>query len=119
MVTFYPVLPPILPTPAQMAEKCLTYLLKTRHLILYLKVSLISIIKFFSDSDVCVMVEDSCRNCGHKDKCALVYEQLGHTAGPSVVLSVVISLLLPLVVFIAALLFFERILISAPVRHIG
>ncbi len=114
MVNFYPVLPLILPLPAQMAEKYFTYLTKNMMLNLCLKVSLISVIKFFSDSDVSIMVlEDSCQNCGHKDKCAQVYEKLGNTAGPSVVLSVVISLLLPLVVFIAALLFFERIFVSA------
>ena len=72
-----------------------------------------SVIKFFSGSDVSIMVlEDSCQNCGHKDKCAQVYEKLGNAAGPSIVLSVVISLLLPLIVFIAALLFFERIFVS-------
>ena len=45
---------------------------------------------------------------GHE--CRKVYEQLGNTKSPSVVLKVVASFLLPLVVFIATLAAFEKIL---------
>ena len=54
--------------------------------------------------------EKICQECGQKQDCQEVYEQLGRAAGPSVVKKVVVAFLLPLVVFIGLLAGFERIL---------
>jgi len=51
-----------------------------------------------------------CQNCDQRNKCQDVYQQLGKAKGPSVALKVVAAFLLPLVVFIASLVAFERIL---------
>lgn len=51
-----------------------------------------------------------CQNCSKKHECREVYRQLGKTEGPSVVFKVVVAFLLPLMVFIAALAVFEKIL---------
>jgi len=51
-----------------------------------------------------------CQNCIQKHDCQGVYEQLGNTSGPSVVLKVILAFLLPLIVFIASLAVFERLL---------
>ncbi len=57
------------------------------------------------------MIEEKfCQECGQKQDCRGVYEQLGKTGGPSVVKKVVVAFLLPLVVFIGLLAGFERIL---------
>ncbi len=55
----------------------------------------------------------SCQECDHENQCQEVYRRLGKTRNPSVVFKVVTALLLPLVVFIAALAAFEGILAGA------
>lgn len=60
------------------------------------------------------MIEEKfCQECGQKQECRGVYEQLGRAGGPSVVLKVVLAFLLPLVVFIVLLAGFERMLAGA------
>ena len=54
--------------------------------------------------------EKICQECGQKNECHAVYEQLGRAAGPSVVKKVVLAFLVPLVAFIGLLASFERIL---------
>ena len=51
-----------------------------------------------------------CQECNQRRNCQEIYEQLGNTKSPSVVLKVVAAFLLPLMVFIASLVAFERIL---------
>ena len=51
-----------------------------------------------------------CQDCNQKQNCQKVYHQLGNTKSPSVVFKVVVAFLLPIVVFIASLAAFEKIL---------
>ena len=51
-----------------------------------------------------------CQECGQRHKCQEVYRQLGNNKNPSVAFKVVIAFLLPLVVFITALVASEKIL---------
>jgi len=51
-----------------------------------------------------------CQECNQRHNCQEIYEQLGNTKSPSVVLKVVAAFLLPVMVFIAALATFEKIL---------
>ena len=51
-----------------------------------------------------------CQDCSQKHQCQEAYRQLGNTKSPSVVFKVVIAFLVPLVVFIAALVASEKIL---------
>lgn len=50
-----------------------------------------------------------CQSCEHSHNCDEIYKKLGKDKTPSVAPAVVTAFLLPLVVFIAALTFFERI----------
>jgi hypothetical protein len=76
-----------------------------------LKISAISIIKL----GLTFMLEKTmdenefCGNCNQKHNCGSIYNQLGNTNGPSVVVKVVIAFLLPLVVFIFSLAAFQEI----------
>ncbi|MHC4425402.1 MAG: hypothetical protein ACYSYV_04810 [Planctomycetota bacterium] len=54
--------------------------------------------------------QELCRECNERHNCQEVYQQLGNTKGPSVVTKVVFAFLAPLVVFIASLAVFERML---------
>jgi hypothetical protein len=58
--------------------------------------------------------EKNCQGCGFRQTCEQVYRRLGSSSssGP-VTLKVVLAFLLPLIVFIASIAFFERILSSA------
>ena len=47
--------------------------------------------------------DNNCSQCGHKDGCRLMYEKLGKTRGPSVVLKVIVAFLVPIAVFIGIL----------------
>lgn len=51
-----------------------------------------------------------CQQCGQSQSCRQVYQQLGGMQGPSVVWKVIIAFLLPMAVFIGALVVFEEIL---------
>lgn len=57
--------------------------------------------------------QDFCHTCNQKHDCKKVYEHLGNIEGPSIVVKVLLAFLLPLVVFIASLAIFERILDGA------
>ena len=76
-----------------------------------MKISAISIIKL----GLTFMLEKTmdenefCGNCNQKHNCGSIYNQLGNTNGPSVVVKVVIAFLLPLLVFIISLAIFEEI----------
>lgn len=52
---------------------------------------------------------DLCRQCTKRQDCGQLYKQLGKNEGPSIVGKVVLAFLLPLVVFIISLAFFEKI----------
>ena len=54
--------------------------------------------------------EELCQGCFYKNDCQKVYEHLGKAEGPSVARGVTIAFLLPLVVFIAGLPVFEKVL---------
>ena len=51
-----------------------------------------------------------CQNCNQKNSCQEVFQQLGKAQSRSVVFGVIIAFFLPLVVFIASLAAFDRIL---------
>jgi len=51
-----------------------------------------------------------CQECGQRHECQKVYQQLGNNKSPSVAFKVVIAFLLPLVVFITALIASGKIL---------
>ncbi|MGE5294432.1 MAG: SoxR reducing system RseC family protein [Solirubrobacterales bacterium] len=53
---------------------------------------------------------ESCEGCSRAHDCKKVYEQLGCAESPSIAWTVVLAFLLPLVVFIAALAGFGRLL---------
>ena len=52
----------------------------------------------------------SCDGCSQAHDCKRIYEQLGHTGGPSVALKVIMVFALPIVLFIAALAAFGHLL---------
>ncbi len=54
--------------------------------------------------------ENICQECSQKGNCQQTFEKLGNTKGPSVVRKSILAFLLPLVIFIAALAVFEKIL---------
>lgn len=56
---------------------------------------------------------ESCEGCSHAHDCKKVYEQLGCVEGPSIAWTVVFAFLVPIVVFIAALAGFGRIMEGA------
>jgi len=56
--------------------------------------------------------QELCQQCNQRRNCGQVYERLGKTEGPSVVKKVVLAFLLPLVVFVASLAVFERVLLA-------
>lgn len=59
-----------------------------------------------------------CQNCNQKHDCREVYQKLGNTKGPSVVLKAVVAFLLPILVFIGCLAAFEAILSRAAVSFV-
>jgi len=54
-----------------------------------------------------------CQNCNQKHDCQEIYRQLGNAKCPSVATKAVAAFLVPLMVFIAALVVFEKILAEA------
>ena len=57
------------------------------------------------------MAEDEfCSKCAQKTDCKTVYQQLGHEKGPSVAAKVTKAFLLPIAVFIAGLVLFDKLL---------
>ncbi len=59
------------------------------------------------------MSEDHfCEKCSQKQNCHEVYQQLGGAKGPSVAFKVLIAFLLPIMVFISALVIFDKFLIT-------
>jgi len=54
--------------------------------------------------------QELCQQCHQKHDCKRVYEHLGNQKGPSVAYKAVVAFLLPIVIFIASLAIFERIL---------
>jgi len=56
------------------------------------------------------MKGNACQECSQKDSCRQVFAKLGNAEGPSVALKSILAFLLPLVIFIAALAIFEKII---------
>ncbi|MFA5293747.1 MAG: SoxR reducing system RseC family protein [Phycisphaerae bacterium] len=56
------------------------------------------------------MDQQQCQNCGQRQSCEKVYEQLGRSKGPKVLLKVIQAFLLPLILFIFSLAAAERLL---------
>lgn len=54
--------------------------------------------------------QEFCQKCSQIDDCQKVYQRLGCTKGPSVAGRAVIAFLLPMLVFIAVLVVYERML---------
>jgi hypothetical protein len=57
-----------------------------------------------------MLQEKLCQGCYQRHQCQKVYQQLAKAQGASVVLKVLAAFLLPLIVFIGALVAFEKIL---------
>ena len=76
-----------------------------------MKNSTISIIKpvYLYGSKI-MSEKEFCQDCGQRRNCGDIYRQLGRAEGPSVALKVVEAFVLPIVVFIAGLAVFEKIL---------
>ena len=51
-----------------------------------------------------------CQNCQQEHDCQKVYEQLAKVKGPSMAPKAFIAFLLPLIVFVACLIFFQEVL---------
>jgi len=58
-------------------------------------------------------VETICQGCSHRQDCQKIYQNLSNYKGSSIVLKVIVAFLLPIMVFIASLAAFERILAEA------
>jgi hypothetical protein len=56
--------------------------------------------------------EDKCEGCQSRDSCKEIYKLIGSGKGPSVTVRVLIAFVMPLAVFIAALIISENILAS-------
>jgi len=52
--------------------------------------------------------EQFCNKCSQKNDCQRVYESLGNKKGPSIVSKVVFALLMPILIFIGALVICEK-----------
>lgn len=55
---------------------------------------------------------DYCSGCSQKDTCRTAYKKLGNAQGPNVAMRVIVAFLVPIGVFIAALVGGERLLES-------
>ena len=53
-----------------------------------------------------------CDQCNQQNNCSNIYNNLGNTNGPSVVVNVVIAFLLPIIIFIISLWIFEEIFVE-------
>jgi hypothetical protein len=60
-----------------------------------------------------------CKQCSHINDCQRIYQQLGQSKGPSVVLKVITAFLLPLLVFIGCLAVFEQIFDNTPLGFLS
>lgn len=56
-----------------------------------------------------MLEQDSCRDCGSRDTCRLVYQQLGNLDGPDITIKIVMAFLLPVVFFITCLVILEKL----------
>ncbi len=54
--------------------------------------------------------QNICQECSQKGSCQQAFEKLGNSKGPSVAIKSILAFLLPLVIFIAALAVFEKVL---------
>jgi len=57
--------------------------------------------------------QKNCQGCDKERNCRQVYQKLANFRGPSIALKVIVAFLLPIMVFIASLAAFERILAEA------
>ena len=64
-------------------------------------------------------MDQQCKNCGQKESCQEIFEKLGSSKSPPVLLVVVQAFLLPLVLFIAALIIAEKLLGERPASQLG
>ena len=53
--------------------------------------------------------EKKCSNCQHGSDCKIAYEQIGCVEGPNVAVKVFMAFLLPILIFIVALVVFEDV----------
>jgi uncharacterized membrane protein (DUF485 family) len=55
-------------------------------------------------------MDRQCDNCGQKNSCQAIYEKLGKSRSPSILLKVITAMLLPLFFFIVTIAATEKIL---------
>jgi uncharacterized protein (DUF2236 family) len=55
-------------------------------------------------------MDQQCKNCGEKERCREIFEKLGSSKAPPVLLKVIQAFLLPLILFIVALAVAEKVL---------
>jgi hypothetical protein len=54
-----------------------------------------------------------CQGCDQEHNCEKLYKKLGDVQGPSIVFEAIIAFVLPIVVFVASLIVFDKILAGA------
>ncbi|MDD5133862.1 MAG: hypothetical protein PHP01_00445 [Phycisphaerae bacterium] len=54
-------------------------------------------------------MDRQCDNCGQKNSCQAIYEKLGKSKSPSILLKVITAILLPLIFFIVTIAATEKI----------
>jgi hypothetical protein len=64
-------------------------------------------------------MDQQCKNCDQKERCREVFEKLGNSKAPPVLMKVIQAFLLPLVLFIAALAVMGKILAERPANSFG
>ncbi len=66
-------------------------------------------LRFIYNEDIMQFEEKNCQACGFRHTCEEAYRRLGHSRTDPVTSKVALAFLLPLIVFIASIAFFERI----------
>ncbi len=56
--------------------------------------------------------EEQCDGCAHKHDCSRIYEKMGKSKGPNVAIQVTLAFVLPVIVLVAAYLFFDSLIES-------
>jgi len=59
------------------------------------------------------MDSQECKNCGQRNNCEKVYDQLCNSKGPSILRNTIEVLLIPLVLFIVAIITAERMFFTS------
>jgi hypothetical protein len=64
-------------------------------------------------------MDRQCDNCGQKNSCRAIYEKLGKSKSPSILLKVITAMLLPLIFFVVTVAATEKFLAERIVNSSG